>query len=343
MSYSSRLGHLRRSLVLKRRPHGNPRPHDFELIEDEVPSPGPGEVVTRTIWLSIDPYMRGRLSERKSYVPSVQIGEVMTGESVGEVIASNDPRFAAGDVVVGSRGWQTHSVTPGGQLAKIDRPGPPLSTYLGVLGMPGTTAYSGMKDIGEPKRGETVVISAASGAVGSVAGQLAKREGARVIGVAGGPEKCLFVQETLGFDDCVDHRSVDLRQALADACPDGIDVYWENVGGALQAAAFDRLNTFARVVMCGMVSQYNAAEFPPGPNLGFVVGKRVRIQGMIVFDKPERYAEWRELAKPWIMDGSLKYREDIYEGLENAPAALGALLEGKNFGKMLVKVGEELG
>jgi NADPH-dependent curcumin reductase len=176
-----------------------------------------------------------------------------------------------------------------------------------------------------------------------VAGQLAKREGARVIGVAGGPEKCLFVQETLGFDDCVDHRSVDLRQALADACPDGIDVYWENVGGALQAAAFDRLNTFARVVMCGMVSQYNAAEFPPGPNLGFVVGKRVRIQGMIVFDKPERYAEWRELAKPWIMDGSLKYREDIYEGLENAPAALGALLEGKNFGKMLVKVGEELG
>jgi len=341
MSPSTQTDTVRRSVVLKRRPHGNPQPHDFTLVEDPVPSPGPGEVVTRAIWLSIDPYMRGRLSDRKSYAPSVQIGEVMTGESVGEVIASADPRFVPGDVVLGSRGWQTHSVTPGDRLVKLDRPGPPLSTYLGVLGMPGTTAYSGMKDIGQPKGDETVVISAASGAVGSVAGQLAKRAGARVVGVAGGPEKGLFVQETLGFDDCVDSRSLDLGRALADACPDGIDVYWENVGGALQVAAFNLLNPFARVVMCGMVSQYNAPEFPPGPNLGFVVGKRVRIEGLIVFDKPERYGEWRELAAPWVMDGSLKYREDVYEGLESAPAALAALLEGRNFGKMLVLVGAE--
>jgi NADPH-dependent curcumin reductase CurA len=343
MSASEAIDTVRRSIVLQRRPHGRPQPDDFTLVEDRVPSPGPGEVVTRTIWLSIDPYMRGRLSDRKSYAPSVQVGEVMTGESVGEVIASADPRFAAGDLALGSRGWQTHSVTPADRLVKLDRSGPPLSAYLGVLGMPGTTAYSGMKDIGQPKRGETVVISAASGAVGSVAGQLAKRAGARVIGVAGGPDKCLFVQETLCFDDCVDHRSLDLRRELETACPDGIDVYWENVGGALQAATFDLLSPFARVVMCGMVSQYNAPEFPPGPNLGFVVGKRVRIEGMIVMDKPERFAEWRELGTPWVIDGSLKYREDVYEGLENAPAALAGLLEGRNFGKLLVLVGAEPG
>jgi NADPH-dependent curcumin reductase len=328
----------RRSIVLKRRPHGSPRVEDFETREEKIPEPQPGEVVTRTLWLSIDPYMRGRLSERKSYAAPVQIGEVMTGESIGEVIASAAPDFAVGDVVVGSRGWQTHSVTPGERLAKLDRGGPPLSTYLGVLGMPGTTAYSGMKDIGQPKSGETVVISAASGAVGSVAGQIAKRAGCRVVGIAGGPDKCLFVQETLGFDDCVDHRSLDLRAELERACPNGIDVYFENVGGAVQAASFELLNPFARVVMCGMVSQYNEAELPAGPNLGFVVGKRVRIEGLIVSDKPERIAEWRALARPWVTDGSLRYREDIYDGLENAPAALGGILSGQNFGKLLVKV-----
>ncbi len=332
---------IRRSVILKRRPSGSPRPEDFEIVEQPIPAPQTGEVVTRTIWLSIDPYMRGRLSDRASYAAPVQIGEVMTGESLGEVIASNSPGVAPNDVVLGSRGWQTHSVTPAQQLTKVDRAGPPLSTYLGVLGMPGTTAYSGMKDIGQPKAGETVVVSAASGAVGSVAGQIAKRAGARVVGVAGGPDKCLYVQETLGFDDCIDHRSPDMETELASACPSGIDVYFENVGGAVQAAVFDRLNPFSRVVMCGMVSQYNEARLPPGPNLGFVVGKRVRIQGLIVSDKPERFAEWRELAKPWVMDKSLRYREDIYDGLENAPAALAGLLAGQNFGKLLVKVGAD--
>jgi NADPH-dependent curcumin reductase CurA len=334
---------IRRSVVLRRRPGGTPRRDDFDIVEGEIPDPSPGEVTTRTIWLSIDPYMRGRLSDRPSYAPPVQIGEVMTGESIGEVIASSDSAFAPGDVVRGSRGWQTHSVSKAEALTQLDRHGPPLSTHLGVLGMPGTTAYSGMKDIGQPKSGETVVVSAASGAVGSVAGQLAKRAGARVVGIAGGPDKCLWVQETLRFDDCVDHRLPNLPQALAEACPKGIDVYFENVGGAVQAAAVALLNPFARVVMCGMVAQYNERDLPSGPNLGFVVGKRVRIEGMIVSDKPERFAEWRNLASPWVKEGSLHYRETVIDGLENAPDALALLLRGGNFGKMLVRVGPDPG
>jgi NADPH-dependent curcumin reductase len=332
---------IRRSWVLKQRPSRAPGAEDFALREDAVPEPGPGEVVTRTIWLSIDPYMRGRLREQQTYAVAIQIGEVMTGETVGEVIASTDPRFAPGDVVVGARGWQTHCVTPANRLVKLDRHGAPLSAYLGVLGMPGATAYRGITEICQPKAGETVAISAASGAVGSVAGQLAKRAGARVVGIAGGADKCLFVQETLGFDDCVDHRSMDLRRELAACCPNGIDGYFENVGGAVQAAVFDLLNPFARVAMCGMVSQYNEAEFPPGPNLGFVVGKRVLIQGFIVSDKPENLAEWRRLAAPWVADGSLAYREDVHEGLEQAPDALAGILGGQNFGKLLVRVGED--
>ncbi|CAH2598597.1 NADPH-dependent curcumin reductase [Rhodovastum atsumiense] len=332
---------IRRSIILRRRPTGEPRREDFQIVEEPVPEPGPGEVLTRTIWLSIDPYMRGRMSDRKSYAEPVAIGGVMTGETVGEVLASNDPGFSPGDVVVGSRGWQTHSISRAGALARIERPGAPLGAYLGVLGMPGTTAYSGMKDIGQPKAGETVVVSAASGGVGSVAGQLAKRAGARVVGIAGGADKCVWVQETLGFDDCVDHRVGNLDLALADACPNGIDVYFENVGGAVQEAVFARLNPFARVVMCGMIAQYNEAEFPPGPNLGFVVAKRVRIEGMIVSDKPERFAEWRALAAPWVADGSLRHRETIVDGLDAAPEALRQVLRGGNFGKMLVRVGRE--
>ena len=330
-----------RAVVLKVRPRGEPGPEHFEIVESAVPQPGAGEVLTRTIWLSIDPYMRGRLKDVASYAAPVQIGEVMTGENVGEVIASGDPGFAVGDVVGGARGWQSHAVSKAAALVKLDRHAAPLSAYLGVLGMPGTTAYSGMTDIGRPKKGETVVISAASGAVGSVAGQIAKRAGARVVGVAGGPDKCLWVQEALGFDDCIDHRVGNLDSALRDACPNGIDVYFENVGGALQHAVFAQLNFHARVVMCGMVSQYNETEMPAGPNLGFVVGKRVRIEGLIVSDKPERFAEWRALASPWVKDGSLHYRETVLDGLESAPEALTGLLRGENFGKMLVKVGAD--
>jgi NADPH-dependent curcumin reductase CurA len=337
---------VRRSIVLRRRPSGAPDRSDFDIIEDAIPTPGAHEVVTRTIWLSIDPYMRGRLREQQTYAKAIEIGEVMTGETVGEVVASADPGFAVGDLAVGARGWQSHVLSKAAQLTKVARPdaakgAPPISTYLGVLGMPGATAYTGVTDILKPKAGETVVISAASGAVGSVAGQLARRAGARVVGVAGGPDKCLYVQDTLMFDDCVDHRSMDLRAELAASCPNGIDCYFENVGGAVQEAVFDLLNPFARVAMCGMVSQYNQDPFPPGPNLGFVVGKRVLIQGFIVSDKPARIAEWRKLAAPWVADGSLEYREDTVEGLENAPDALGGILGGRNFGKLLVRVGPD--
>jgi NADPH-dependent curcumin reductase len=332
---------MRRSVVLKRRPRDEPSESDFEIQEDPIPVPGPGDVVTRTIWLSIDPYMRGRLREEQTYAVAIQIGEVMTGETVGEVIASNHPGFVAGDIAVGARGWQTHNVSKGDNLVKIERHGAPLSTYLGVLGMPGATAYAGITEICKPKAGETVVVSAASGAVGSIAGQLAKRAGARVVGIAGGAEKCLWVQDSLGFDACVDHRGHDLLTELKAECPDGIDAYFENVGGAVQAAVFAHLNPFARVAMCGMVSQYNEREFPPGPNLGFVVGKRVTIQGFIVSDRPERLTEWRALAAPLVADGGLIYREDVHSGLESAPNALVAILSGQNFGKLLVKVGAD--
>jgi NADPH-dependent curcumin reductase CurA len=332
---------MRESVLLRRRPNGMPINDDFEIVQEPIPKAGPGEVLTRTLFLSIDPYMRGRLSDRKSYATPVQIGEAMTGETVGQVIASNDPGFAIGDFVVGPRGWQTHIVSKAAALSKIPADHAPLPAYLGVLGMPGVTAYTGMTDIGRPKAGETVLISAASGAVGSVAGQIAKRAGARVVGIAGGPDKCLFVQERLGFDACIDHRGADLDSAIADACPQGVDVYFENVGGAVQAAAFKALNNFARIIMCGMVAQYNEAEFPPGPNLGFMVAKRVLMQGMLVSDKPERFAEWRALAGPWVKDGSLAYRETVIDDLRSAPAALAMVLAGENFGKMIVRVAPE--
>lgn len=332
---------LRTNVVLARRPDGEPVAADFELQQEAIPQPGPGEVLTRAIFLSVDPYQRGRISGRASYAAPVPIGGVVEGETIGEVLVSNDPRFVPGDVVLGSRGWQTHTVSSGARLAKVDIQAAPIGAYLGVLGMPGTTAYSGMTDIGKPKPGETVVISAASGAVGSVAGQIAKRAGARVIGIAGGPDKCLWVQEVLGFDDCVDHRAANFADMLADACPKGIDVYFENVGGAVQAAVIPLLNVFARMIMCGMIAHYNDRDAASGPNLMFTVGKRVHIQGLIVSDKPERFAEWRAIAAPWVKDGTLKYRETVIDGLENAPEALIMLLRGGNFGKMLVRVGAD--
>jgi len=328
--------------VLARRPVGVPKLEDFDLVSLQEDPLGDGELRIEPVTFSVDPYLRGRMSDARSYVAPFEVGAPIVSAGIGKIVESKAEGFAAGELVRGEFPWASSFVLGTSGLWKLpsDLEVDP-SAYLGVLGMPGTTAYSGMTDIGQPKAGETVVISAASGAVGAVAGQIAKRAGARVVGVAGGAEKCLFVQETLGFDECIDHRALDLKAALTDACPNGIDVYFENVGGELQRLVFPRLNAFGRVVMCGMVAEYNDTEPRPGPNLMMVVRNRLRIQGLIVSDKPERFAEWRALATPWVRDGSLKYREDIVDGLENAPDALIGILGGRNFGKLLVRVGAD--
>jgi NADPH-dependent curcumin reductase CurA len=330
-----------RQVLLKRRPAGAPRADDFELADAPIPDPAEGDVLVRGIYLSLDPYMRGRMSAARSYARPVDVGAVMEGRVVGRVVRSRDPGFREGDYVLGGYGWQHYSAVPANGLTKLDPNEAPLSTALGVLGMPGLTAYVGLSEIGRPQRGETVVVSAASGAVGAVAGQLAKRAGARVVGIAGGADKCRYVESELGFDACIDHRSIDLGAALDRACPGGIDVYWENVGGAVQRAVFPRLNDFGRMVMCGMVSEYNDAELQPGPNLMAAVRKRLKIQGFIVSDQWQRFGEYRAMAAPLLRSGELKYREDIVDGLDRAPEAFIGLLEGRNFGKLLVKLSDD--
>jgi NADPH-dependent curcumin reductase len=327
-----------RQILLKRRPNGLPVPADFEVADGPLAEPGEGEVLLRGIYLSLDPYMRGRISGVRSYARPTEIGDVIEGRVVGQVVRSRDPGFREGDYASGGYGWQLYSAVPAGGLQKLDPAEAPISTALGVLGMPGMTAYIGLSDIGQPKAGETVVVSAASGAVGAVAGQLAKRQGARVVGIAGGADKCRYVKDELGFDAALDHRSRDLGAALDEACPKGIDVYFENVGGAVQHAVFPRFNDFGRMIMCGMISEYNDTTPRPGPNLMTVVRKRLRIQGFIVSDDWQRYGEFRALAAPLVKSGQLRYREDIVEGIDNAPAAFIGLLQGKNFGKLLVRL-----
>jgi len=330
-----------RQVLLKRRPTGAPTPADFDIVDGPMPDPGEGEVLVRGIYLSLDPYMRGRISGARSYAKPVEVGAVMEGRVVGQVVRSCDPGFREGDFVLGGYGWQAYSAVPGAGLLQLDPAEAPLSTALSVLGMPGLTAYIGLSEIGRPQRGETVVVSAASGAVGAVAGQLVKRSGARVVGIAGGADKCRYVEAELGFDACIDHRAADLDRALDRACPNGIDVYWENVGGAVQQAVFPRLNDFGRMVMCGMVAEYNDVEPRPGPNLMSVVRKRLKVQGFIVSDQWQRFAEYRSMAAPLLKSGELKYREDIVDGLDRAPAAFIGLLQGRNFGKLVVRLGDD--
>ncbi|MGG5818346.1 NADP-dependent oxidoreductase [Falsiroseomonas sp. HW251] len=322
-------------ILLARRPSGAPVPEDFRFDQAPLPDLADGEVLVRHRFLSLDPYQRGRMDDAKSYAKPVAIGGVMECQAVGEVAASRDGRFREGDWVLGGFGWQAFSARPGKALIPIDPKEAPPSTSLGVLGMPGLTAWVGLKDIGEPKQGETLVVSAASGAVGQVVGQLGKIAGCRVVGIAGGPAKCAFVKDELGFDAALDHRQP-LEAPLDAACPDGVDIYWENVGGAVQAAVFPRLRDFGRMVMCGMIAQYNGAP-PPGPNLGPVVRKRLRIQGFIVSDTGwARYAQFRAEMLGHIAAGRLTWREDVVQGLANAPAAFIGLLEGRNFGKLVV-------
>ena len=329
---------MNRQIVLKKRPVGMPRPGDFALQDVPIPEPGDGEVLTRTLWLSLDPYMRGRMNEGPSYAAPVHLGGVMVGGTVGAVVASRDPRFSPGDVVLGSAGWREYAALPGRTLRKLDPAAAPVSSALGVLGMPGMTAYVGLLDLGRPREGETVVVSAASGAVGSVVGQIAKIKGCRAVGVAGGPEKCRYVVETLGFDACADHRAPGLGEALARACPKGVDVYFENVGGAVQEAVWPLLNQFARVPVCGLIAQYNDAAPRPGPSMWSVLRKRLSLRGFIVSDHAERSDDFTRDMSGWVRQGRVKYREAVVEGLERAPAAFIGLLQGRNFGKLIVRV-----
>ncbi len=332
---------VNRQVVLRSRPVGMPKPGDFDLVESPLPSPKDGEVLCRTIYLSLDPYMRGRISGAKSYAASVEPGQVIVGGTVGEVVESRHPGLATGDVVLGYDGWQSHAVSKGGGLRKLDPKQAPVSTALGVLGMPGMTAYVGLLDIGQPKPGETVVVSAASGAVGSAVGQIAKIKGARAVGVAGSQDKCDYVVRDLGFDACVNYKKGDLLASLRQACPNGIDVYFENVGGDVLRAVMQLLSQNARVPLCGLISEYNATESIPGPNLRPLLFNRALIKGFIVSDHMARMGDFVKDCGGWLRDGRLKHREDVVVGLEKAPEAFIGLLQGRNFGKLLVRVGED--
>ncbi|MGH7383985.1 MAG: NADP-dependent oxidoreductase [Candidatus Rokuibacteriota bacterium] len=330
-----------RQIVLRGRPVGMPRPGDFDLVEAPLPEPKDGEILCRTIYLSLDPYMRGRISGARSYAASVEPGQVIVGGTVSEVLDSKHPGVTKGDIVMGYDGWQSHAVAKGGGVRKLDPRQAPVSTALGVLGMPGMTAYVGLLDIGQPKPGETVVVSAASGAVGSAVGQIAKIKGARAVGIAGSRDKCDYVVRELGFDDCVNYKQGDLLSALKGACPAGIDVYFENVGGDVLRAVMQLLNMNARIPLCGLISEYNATEPAPGPNLRPLLFNRALVKGFIVSDHLARLPDFLKDCGGWLRDGRLKHREDVVVGLEKAPEAFIGLLQGKNFGKLLVRVGED--
>jgi NADPH-dependent curcumin reductase CurA len=329
---------VNRQILLKSRPEGAPSLDNFALTQAPIPEPGEGEVLMRHRYLSLDPYMRGRMSAAKSYAKPAQVGEPMVGGTVGEIVKSRNPKHAAGDIVLGFGGWQDFSLSNGAGLRKLDPKAAPISTALGVLGMPGMTAYVGLSEIGQPKPGETVVVAAASGAVGSVVGQIAKIKGCRAVGIAGGADKCRFVSDELGFDACLDHRALDLARQLEAACPKGIDVYFENVGGAVQQAVWPLLNDFARVPVCGLIAQYNLTTPMPGPDMFSVLRKRLLLRGFIVSDFAAKLPDFLRDVGEWVRSGRLKYREDVVEGLENAPATFLGMLQGKNFGKTLVKI-----
>ncbi|MDH2436306.1 NADP-dependent oxidoreductase [Pokkaliibacter sp. MBI-7] len=338
---------INRRILLASRPQGAPVAENFQLDQQPVAAPAAGQVLLRTHYLSLDPYMRGRMSDAKSYAAPVQLGEVMVGGAVSRVVESQHPGFAAGDWVLGYTGWQDYALSDGQGLTKLNPALAPVSYALGILGMPGFTAYMGLLDIGQPKAGETVVVAAATGAVGAMVGQIARLQGCRVVGIAGSEEKCRYAQDELGFDACINHHADDLPQQLAEACPAGIDVYFENVGGKVFDAVLPLLNSRARVPLCGLIAQYNATTLPDGPDhspllLRTLLTRRIRMQGFIIFDDyGHRYPEFAVQMGEWLAAGKLKYREHRVAGLENAPDAFIGLLEGRNFGKLVVEVAAE--
>ncbi len=329
---------VNRQVLLASRPQGAVSEANFRIVETPMPSAGEGEVLVRNQWLSLDPYMRGRMSDAKSYVPPVAIDAVMVGQTVGEVIESRAAGLAAGDMVLTQLGWQTHGVARASDVTRIDARRAPASYYLGVLGMPGITAWFGLREIGQPRPGETVVVSAASGAVGSVVGQLAKSMGCRTVGIAGGKAKCDYVVRELGFDACVDHRAGKLHDDLAAACSAGIDVDFENAGGPVLDTVLRLMNRYGRVVVCGLIADYDAAQPYGYTRVRSILVNRLRVQGMIVFDWKDRYGEAVAGLADLLAQGRLKYRESVVDGLDNAPRALIGLLKGENFGKQLVRL-----
>ena len=332
-------------IVLASRPVGEPKLSDFRSEASDAPEPKEGQVLLRTLFLSLDPYMRGRMSDAKSYAKPVDVGDVMEGGTVSEVVASNHPVFAEHDIVLGYSGWQEYALSDGTNLRKLDTSSVAPTTALGVLGMPGMTAYTGLLTIGQPKPGETVCVAAATGAVGSLVGQIAKIKGARAVGIAGGPEKCKALIDEFGFDAAVDHRSLRFAEELAQACPKGIDVYFENVGGEVWRAVLPLLNDFARIPVCGLIAHYNATHLPTGPDrtpelMMKILRQRLTLRGFIVSDFADQALEfYRDMSK-WMKEGKIKYREDIVDGLDAAPEAFIGLLAGKNFGKLIVHVGD---
>ena len=331
-------------IVLAARPQGEPKPGDFRLESLPLPTPGAGEILLRVLYLSLDPYMRGRMNDRKSYVPPLQLGELMDGGTVAQVVQSNDADYQAGDIVLSHSGWQSHAVVTAREiLRRLDPAVAPISTALGVYGMPGFTAWAGLNEIGKPKAGETVVVAAASGPVGGTVGQIARLRGARVIGIAGGTEKCAFVRDELHFDAAVDHHAPDFAAQLQAACPNGIDVYFENVGGAVWDAVLPLLNEFARVPVCGLVAHYNDSALPPGPDrtpalMANILSRSLTVRGFIQREFVARYPQFLQEMGDWLRTGQVHYREDIVDGLQHAPQAFIGMLKGGNFGKLLIRV-----
>ena len=324
-------------VLLESRPRGWPTEDNFRIVESAMPPIGDGQVLVKGLYLSLDPYMRGRMNDGPSYVKPVELGAVMCGEVAGEVLESRHPKFAVGDRVAGDLGWQQYAAVDGKALRRL-APVSPLTAQLSVCGMPGVTAYVGLLDLGRPEPGQTVVISAAAGAVGGVVGQIAKLKGCRAVGIAGGPDKCRFVTEQLGFDACLDYKAGNLRDQLKAAAPDGVDVYFDNVGGEILDTVLPRMNTFGRIPVCGLISQYNATEPYGVKNFRAILVQRLQVRGFIIFDFMERYGAARADLAQWLAEGRLRHHETVAEGLRAAPAAFLGMLRGANLGKQLVKL-----
>nr|WP_289057202.1 NADP-dependent oxidoreductase [uncultured Psychrobacter sp.] len=335
-----------RQIKLASRPTGEPKPENFDMATSDIPAPKDDEMLLRTVYLSLDPYMRGRMSDAKSYADPLEVGDVMMGATVAQVVESNIDNFAAGDLVVSNSGWQDYSVSNGEGVVKLDKDMANSSYGLGVLGMPGFTGYMGLTDIGKPQKGETLVVAAATGPVGATVGQVGNQYGLRTVGIAGGADKCEFAVRELGFDVCIDHKADDFAEQLKNACPDGIDIYYENVGGKVFDAVMPLLNAHARIPVCGLVSQYNATDLPEGKDrlgmlMGLILRQRLTVKGFIIFEEyGDHFPEFLETMGKWVESGAVKTKEHITDGLNNAPDAFVKMLNGENFGKTVIKVAD---